>query len=113
MAFDRNERHTLALTAVGHFGVHFAMLAYPTAAVVIARAEGLPLDVVLGWSLAAYLIYGLGGLPVGVLSDHVRASWVVRVGVLGLGPAMMAVSLAEPGVGLAAAFAAGGVFASL
>lgn len=89
------------------------MLVYPTAAVAIAREEGLPLDSVLGWSFLGYLIFGLGALPVGLLTDHMRARWVVRVGVLGLGPAMLLVSLADPGGGLVWPLALIGAFASL
>ena len=113
MAFTANERNTLALTAVGHFGVHFAMLVFPTAAIVIARAEGLALETVIGWSFAGYLIFGLGALPVGLLTDHLRARWVVRASVLGIGPALMAVAWAEPGASMAAALAVVGLFASL
>jgi hypothetical protein len=89
------------------------MLVFPTAAVAISRSEGIALETVLGWSFAGYLIFGLGGLPVGVPTDHVRARWVVRAGVLGLGPALMAVAFVQPGPGLALALAAVGVFASL
>jgi len=113
MKFSRNEIHTLRLTAVGHFGAHFAMLVYPTAAVAIARQEGLPLDVVLGWSFLGYFVFGLGALPIGFLTDHVRARWVVRLGVLGLGPAMTLVATSRPGPGLAAALACVGLMASL
>jgi MFS family permease len=113
MKFSRNEIHTLRLTAVGHFGAHFAMLVYPTAAVAIARQEGLPLDVVLGWSFLGYLVFGLGALPIGFLTDHVRARWVVRLGVLGLGPAMMLVAASDPGPWLVAALACVGLMASL
>ena len=113
MVFNRNERHTLALTAVGHMGAHCAMLVYPTAAVAIAASEGIGLDVVLGWSFAGSLVYGLGGLPVGFLTDHVRARWVVRAGVLGIGPALMVVALAEPGSQMVAALVGVGLLASL
>ncbi|MFQ5478419.1 MAG: MFS transporter [Candidatus Binatia bacterium] len=113
MAFSTNEKHTLQLTAVGHFGAHFAMLVFPTVAVFIASQEGLALETVLGWSFAGYLLFGLGALPIGVLADHLRAVWVVRTGVVGTGVALMAVSLAEPGPGLAVALALVGVFASL
>jgi len=113
MRFAKNERHALALTAVGHFGAHFAMLAYPTLAVAIANREGIALETVLGWSFLGYLIFGLGALPVGFLTDHIRARWVVRTGVVGIGAAMMMVSLAAPGPQITAALALIGVFASL
>ncbi|RMD83304.1 MAG: MFS transporter [Candidatus Dadabacteria bacterium] len=89
------------------------MLAYPTAAVVIARSEGLPLAKVLGFSFAGYLLFGLGALPVGLLTDHIQARWVVRAGVLGVGLAMVAVGLAPVGNALAWALAALGSFAAL
>ena len=113
MTFSRNEKHVLQLTAVGHFGAHFAMLIFPTVAVVMAAEEGLALETVLGWSFAGFMLFGAGGLPVGYLADHLRAVWVVRVGVIGLGLAVMAVSMADPGPALALSLALVGVFASL
>ncbi len=111
--FTANERNALALTAVGHFGAHFAMLVFPTVAVVIAREEGIALETVLGWSFLGYLLFGAGALPVGVIADHMRSRWVVRTGVLGIGLAMVATSFAAPGPRLATGLAAIGVFASL
>lgn len=111
--FTPNERNTLRLTAVGHLGAHFAMLVFPTVAVAIARSEGIPLDVVLGWSFYGYLLFGLGGLPVGLLTDHFRARWVVRIGVVGLGASMLAVGASSPGESLALSLAIVGLFASL
>ena len=113
MKFSANEKNTLALTAVGHFGAHFAMLIYPTAAVSIAAEESIPLETVLGWSFIGYMLFGLGALPIGYLTDHVRARWVVRVGVVGIGLAMLAVGFADPGRSMVLALALVGVFASL
>ncbi len=112
MRFTTNERHTLELAAVGHFGAHVAMLVFPTIAVILAREEGLPLETVLAWSFAGYFIFGFGALPVGFLTDHIRALWVVRAGALGVGAAMMMVPMAEPGPMLAVMLAAVGLFAS-
>ena len=89
------------------------MLLFPTIAVVIAAEEGIPLGTVIGWSFAGYLIFGLGALPVGILADHIRAAWLVRIGVLGVGPALMLVSGAEPGAPLTLALALLGAFAAL
>ncbi len=113
MKFSRNELNSLQLTSVGHFGCHFAMLVYPTAAIALAAQEGLPFDVVIGWSFLGYFIFGLGGLPVGLLADRLKARWVVVTCVLGLGPALMLVALAEPGRQLILALAVVGLFASL
>ena len=113
MNFSRSELNTLQLTGVGHFGCHFAMLVFPTAAVSLAHETGVPIAKVLGWSFWGFFLFGLGALPVGLLTDRTRAKWVVRAGVLGIGPAMMLVSLADPGLSLVFALALVGVFASL
>ena len=113
MNFSRSELNTLQLTGVGHFGCHFAMLVFPTAAVSLAHETGVPIAKVLGWSFWGFFLFGLGALPVGLLTDRTRAKWVVRAGALGIGPAMMLVSLAEPGLSLVLALALVGVFASL
>ena len=113
MKFSRNELSSLQLASVGHFGCHFAMLVYPTAAIALAQQEGLPFDMVIGWSFLGYFIFGLGGLPVGFLADRLKARWVVVTCVLGLGPALMLVALAQPGRQLILALAVVGVFASL
>ena len=103
----------LLLTGVAHFGCHLAMLIFPTAAIALALEEGLALETVLGWSFAGYFIFGLGAFPVGLITDRLRARWVVRTGVLGIGPAMMLVALSAPGASLAIALAGVGAFASL
>ena len=113
MNFSRSELNTLQLTGIGHFGCHFAMLVFPTAAVSLAHETGVPIAKVLGWSFWGFFLFGLGALPVGLLTDRTRAKWVVRAGVLGIGPAMMLVSLADPGLSLVLALALVGVFASL
>lgn len=113
MSFNRNELNSLQLTCVGHFSCHLAMLVYPTAAIVLAGEEGLPFDKVIGWSFLGFFIFGLGGLPVGLLADRLKARWVVVTCVLGIGPAMMLVALAQPGRQLILALAVVGGFASL
>ena len=85
---------------------------FPTAAVPMAHETGVPIATVLGWSFWGYFLFGAGALPVGFLTDRTRAKWVVRAGVLGIGPAMMLVSLAEPGVSLVLALALVGILAS-
>ncbi len=112
-SFRRSEINTIGLTGVGHLGCHLAMLTFPTAAISIAREEGLPLENVLGWSFLGYLLFGLGALPVGYLADRLKAKWIIRIGVLGIGPAMMLVALFPPGPLLALPLAAVGAFASL
>ena len=113
MSFSPNERNTLQLTGVGHFGCHLAMLVYPTAAVSLARQEQLALHDVLGWSFIGYLLFGLGALPVGFLADRFPSKWLLRIGVIGIGPALMIVATSNPGTMLVLALALVGLLASL
>lgn len=112
-AFTGSEINIMGLTGVGHLSCHLAMLTFPTVAISIASEESLPIESVLGWSFLGYLLFGLGALPVGYLTDKLSAKWIVRVGVLGIGPAMMLVSLFPPGPLLAIPLAIVGLFASL
>jgi predicted MFS family arabinose efflux permease len=109
----RTERNVLVVTGVAHAATHFAELMFPTLAVVVAREQGLPLDVVLGWSFVGYLLFGLGALPGGYLADHVGARPVVLASLLGIGGACLVASFTTPGVPLAAALALLGLFGSL
>ncbi len=113
MKLTINEWHTLSLTGVAHFGCHLAMLIFPTAAIALALEEGLALETVLGWSFAGYFIFGLGAFPAGLITDRLRARWVVRTGVLGIGPALMLVALSDPGPSLVIALTMVGAFASV
>lgn len=113
MPFSTNERNTLVLTSVGHFGAHFAMLVFPTTAVFLASAEGLALEEVLGWSFAGYCLFGFGAIPVGLLCDRVSALPVVRFGVVAIGLVTLMVGFAPAGGGVMASLAVVGAVASL
>ena len=87
-----NERNVLIVTGVGHFTTHFFELMFPTLAVALARDSGLPLDEVLTWSFFGYLLYGLGGLPAGLLADRIGSRVLLLAALFGLGVAALAAS---------------------
>jgi MFS family permease len=91
-----NEKKTLALTGVGHFGCHIAMLVFPTAAVIMAQTTGMKKEEIYPWGFLCYLLFGICALPIGLLADRLRANWGVKLGALGVGPALMLVALADP-----------------
>jgi len=108
----QNTRNFLILAGVGHFGAHFFELFFPTLAVTVIRQTGLPLDVVLGWSFLAYLLYGLGALPAELVADRVSPRLFLITAVFGLGVATLAASEALNGRVLSLSLAAMGACAS-
>jgi MFS family permease len=113
MAYTPNERRILSFTAVAHFAVHFFEQMFPTAAVAIALDSGLPIQTVLAWSFYGYLLFGLGALPAGFLTDHWRASRMLQLCLVGSGAASVLVGLSSPGSGITAALGALGLFSSI
>lgn len=109
-ATSRDERRVLGATCFGHMMTHLYMLVFP-ALVIPLRAElSLSLAEALDLAFLGYLLYGLGALPAGVLSDRWSARWmlVLNVGLAGLGavlaglatgPTMLVAALALLGLG--------------
>jgi len=109
----RNERNVLLLTGVGHFTTHFFELMFPTLAVALARQSELPLDDVLTWSFAGYLLFGLGGLPFGMLADRIGSRLLLLVALFGLGVSALAASEVTSPRALTVCLAVMGGFASI
>lgn len=113
MSYTSNERRILTFTAVAHFSVHFFEQMFPTVAVAIARDSGRPIQEVLAWSFIGYLLFGLGALPAGLLTDRWRSSRMLQVCLLGTGAAALLVSASAPGMGITFALAVLGLFSSI
>ncbi len=88
------ERNILFVTAVTHFLAHLYMLVFPSLALTLRPAFDLPLDRVLALSFWMYLLYGLGALPAGILSDLVRPRTMLIVCLFGMGGCAIAASRA-------------------
>ncbi len=101
MKYTRNECMLLALAGVGHFNTHLLELMFPTAAIAIAADSGMPLAHVTGLSFAGYLLFGLGALPAGIITDHLGCRRVL-LGSMALASLFaLATGVAEPGWQLA------------
>jgi MFS family permease len=111
--YTANERRVLALTGVAHFATHFYELMYPTLAVALISETQLPLERVLGWSFAGYLLFGLGAFPAGLLTDRLGARPMLIGGLLAMGGAALAASWVSPGPTLALLLAVIGLGASV
>jgi MFS transporter, FSR family, fosmidomycin resistance protein len=112
-AASNNERNVIVLAGVGHFATHFFELMFPTLAVVLAQDSGIPLEQVLGWSFAGYLLFGLGALPAGLLTDRLGGRAMLIAAMAGMGVAAIAASEVPPGLPLAVCLAVLGLFGSI
>ena len=89
------ERRILALTGSAHFMTHLYELAFPALALTVRDDLGWSLAEVLRLSFLMYLLFGLGSLPMGLLSDRWKARSVLVLSMLGAGLGAVAVSLAQ------------------
>src|SRR2546428_808211 len=113
MPYSANERRVLAVTGVAHLSTHFFELMFPTLAVALAQQADLPLAQVLGWIFVGYLLFGLGALPAGLLTDRIGGKRVLVGGMLGMGVAALTAGFVSPGPSLAALLAVIGLCASV
>jgi len=113
MRYTANERRVLALTGVAHFSAHLFELMFPTLAVALARQTGVPLAQVLGWSFAGYLLFGLGALPAGLLTDRIGGRRMLTIGLAGMGGAALTAGFVSPGPSLVVLLAVIGLCASI
>lgn len=96
-ADGRASRNALIAGAVGHFFARGFEATLPVLAVVIARQTVASLDQVIGWMILAYLLYGAGALPAGLLVARVSARLVLVVALFGTGVGALAASEAPNG----------------
>lgn len=85
MAFTSREKRILTLTSAAHFLTHLYELTFPALALTVRDDLGWSLSEVLRLSFGMYLLFGLGALPMGFLTDHWKARWVLVISMLGAG----------------------------
>jgi MFS family permease len=107
------ERNILLVTAVAHFMAHLYMLVFPSLALSLRTAFDLPLERVLALSFWMYLLYGLGALPAGILTDLWRPGRMLAVCLLGMGGCAVAASRAATPEGLRLALGGLGLCAAI
>jgi len=113
MPFSANERQILGITSAAHFLSHLYELAFPVIALTLKDDLGWSLGDVLRLSFCMYLLYGIGSLPMGMITDRWRARWMITVCMLGAGAGAIAVALAAGKVQLVASLALMGLCSSI
>jgi MFS family permease len=90
-----HEKQVLRLTGSAHFMTHLYELAFPALALTVRDDLGWSLAEVLRLSFLMYLLFGIGSLPMGFLSDHWSPRRVLNLAMLGAGLSAVAVSLSQ------------------
>lgn len=89
------EKRILTLTGSAHFMTHLYELAFPALALTVRDDLGWSLSEVLRLSFLMYLLFGVGALPMGFLSDHWSSRRMLSVTMFGAGIGAIAVSMAQ------------------
>ncbi len=79
------ERNLLLNMNVGHFLTHFNMLVFPALLLPLSQYYHLDLKEVLPFSFWMYLLFGISGLPWGMLTDKVGARLMLFLFFVGCG----------------------------
>ena len=108
-----NEKKILTVTCVAHFLCHFYELIFPALAIPLMLSLKMDLADVLKLSFLMYLLYGVGALPWGMISDRFgnRRSLIIFFLGCGIGAFMTALSHSE--ISLMMSLAVIGFFASI
>jgi len=110
--FTPDETRIVHFTGFAHAATHYMELIFPTLAVGLAAETGLPVERVLAWSFACYVLLGAGALPAGLAADRWGSRRVILAGLLLTGASACAAATVDPGPALALCLAGLGLGAS-
>jgi MFS family permease len=80
-----NEKKVIILTSYCHFLSHFYMLIFPSLVVPLTRYFGMPIPEVLSLGFLMYLLFGVGALPMGIVTDLWNSRRMLTLYLLGVG----------------------------
>jgi MFS family permease len=113
MPAARDEARMLGVTSAAHALVHLYELAFPAIALSMKDDLGWSLAEVLRASFLMYLLFGVGALPMGLLTDRIGARRMLVACMLGSGSGALAVSMADGRGALTLALACTGLAGSI
>jgi MFS family permease len=111
--FTRDEKKILLFTNAGHFLAHSIILIFPSIVSALAKELNLPFEQALRISFLMYLVYGIGALPSGLLTDRINPRFSLAIFFFGIGTSCFAVSFMRSSVQLKLALMTLGVFLSI
>ena len=108
------ERNILLVTSVAHFLTHFGLLIFPSLVLSIQQDWGMPFDRALALGFWMYLLFGLGALPSGVLTDlWRRPRLMIALSLAGMAACSLWAGLTRTASQLTWALGGLGLFASI
>jgi len=113
ITWTANEKRLLGVSSAAHLLAHLYELAFPAIALTMMQERGWDLAHVLRLSFLMYLLFGLGALPMGMLTDRWRAGGMITACMLGGGLGALAVAVSRTEMQLVAALAFVGLAGSI
>lgn len=107
-----NEKKIVVYTSIAHFYTHFFELIFPALAIPLTLSFKMDLAEVLKISFLMYLLFGLGALPWGIISDRIGHKNTLIIFFIGAGIGAVLTALAGNPLSLFFALAIIGFFAS-
>ncbi|MEW6220496.1 MAG: MFS transporter [Thermodesulfobacteriota bacterium] len=101
------------LAAGSHFLCHSYMSLLPALLVVVAGDNDLSFTTLGLVANVGYFLYGLGGIPAGLLADRIGSKRMLTLGVYGMSGAALLVGVAPGAMGFMASYALLGLAASI
>lgn len=113
MSWTKEERAILSVTSANHFLVHVIEFGFPALVIPLAQYFRIPLAAAIALSQGMYLLYGLGALPAGLISDKWSLRSMLFIGAAGGGVALIAAAFAPSPITLMVALTFVGLFMSI
>jgi MFS family permease len=108
-----NEKKIVIITCVAHFLSHFYELIFPALAIPLMISLKMSLTDVLKLSFLMYLLFGLGALPWGIISDRYGNRKSLIIFFFGCGAGAFLTASSQSGTSLMLSLAVIGFFASI
>lgn len=110
---NSNERKIIVLSSYGHFLSHFYMLIFPSLVIPLTKYFQMSVPEVLSLGFLMYLLFGVGALPMGILTDLWSGTRMLAIYLLGLGASSLLAGMARNPSFFMVSLAFIGLFASI
>ncbi len=111
--WTKEEKSILWITSANHYLVHAFEMGFPALVIPLSQYFGISMAASFALGQGLYLVYGLGSLPAGLLSDKWNIKYMLAIGGLGAAVASLAAAAAPGPITLMIALTAVGLFASI